>query len=139
MIYTVTFNPSLDYVVSVEGFEPGKINRTATESIYAGGKGINVSSVLKELGIDSIALGFVAGFIGQELENRLRQQGIKTDFIHVENGITRINMKLRSDILIEPENDGYWHQETEINGQGPVVSEEELEHLIQRIEHSLQK
>ena len=133
MIYTVTFNPSLDYVVSIENFEAGKMNRTATESIFAGGKGINVSYILKELEVDSVALGFVSGFTGIELQRRLQEQGINTDFIEVMNGLTRINMKLRSDILIETESDGYWHQETEINGQGPVVSEEELELLLGKI------
>ena len=123
MIYTLTFNPSLDYVVSVEEFETDKINRTATEAIFAGGKGINVSAVLKEFDIHSVALGFVAGFTGKELQDRLEKQGIRTDFIEAKDGFTRINMKLRS-----------WHQETEINGQGPVVTEEELAQLIQKIE-----
>ncbi len=122
MIYTVTFNPSLDYVVSVENFEAGKINRTKSECIFAGGKGINVSTVLKELGVDSIALGFVAGFTGQELQESLRRQGINAEFIEANNGLTRINVKMRST------------QETEINGQGPMVSEEELAKLIQKIE-----
>lgn len=133
MIYTVTFNPSLDYVVSVEAFEAGKINRTVSEAIFAGGKGINVSTVLQELGVESVAFGFVAGFTGQELQRRLYEQGINTDFIDVQNGLTRINMKLRSDIPIETELDGIWHQETEINGQGPVVSENELSKLIEKI------
>lgn len=133
MIYTVTFNPSLDYVISVENFETGKINRTSSEAMFAGGKGINVSIVLKELGVDSIALGFVSGFTGVELQRRLQDQGINTDFIEVKDGLTRINMKVRSDVLIEPESDGYWHQETEINGQGPIVSEEELAQLIEKI------
>ena len=133
MIYTVTFNPSLDYVVSVEGFELGKINRTASESIFAGGKGINVSTVLKELGHESVALGFIAGFTGHELQNKLREQGISTDFIEVNDGFTRINMKLRTNILVETERDKRCHQETEINGQGPVVSVEELEKLIHKI------
>jgi len=133
MIYTVTFNPSLDYVVSVEAFEAGKINRTTSEAFFAGGKGINVSTVLQELGVESVALGFVAGFTGQELQRRLHEQGVKTDFIDVQNGLTRINMKLRSDISIEPESDGIRHQETEINGQGPVVSENELSKLIEKI------
>lgn len=122
MIYTVTFNPSLDYVVSVNDFETGKINRTASEAIFAGGKGINVSMVLKELGVESIALGFVAGFTGEELEKRLQEQGIRTDFITVEGGLTRINIKMRS------------ADETEINGQGPVVSDEKLAELFQKIE-----
>lgn len=122
MIYTVTFNPSLDYVVAVDNFETGKINRTDKEAIFAGGKGINVSMVLKELGVESIALGFVAGFTGVELEKRLQEQGIRTDFITVEGGLTRINIKMRS------------ADETEINGQGPVVSDEKLAELFQKIE-----
>ncbi len=121
MIYTVTFNPSLDYVVSTENFETGKINRASTESIYAGGKGINVSWVLSELGVDSTTLGFVSGFSGRELEYRVQEKGINTDFIHVKDGFTRINVKLRSEM------------ETEINGQGPIVSEEELAQLIEKI------
>ena len=134
MIYTVTFNPSLDYVVSVDQFEAGKMNRTSTEAIFAGGKGINVSTVLNELETDSVILGFVAGFTGEELQKRLQEQGLCTEFITVKDGFTRINMKLRSDILIEPESDGIWHQETEINGQGPMVSEEALTQLIEKIE-----
>ena len=122
MIYTVTFNPSLDYVVSVNDFETGKINRTASEAIFAGGEGINVSAVLKELGVESVALGFVAGFTGEELQNRLQERGIRTDFIAVEDGLTRINIKMRSE------------NETEINGQGPVVSEVKLAELFQKIE-----
>ena len=121
MIYTVTFNPSLDYVVSTENFETGKINRASTEAIFAGGKGINVSWVLSELGVESTTLGFVSGFSGRELEHRVQEKGIKTDFIHIKEGFTRINVKLRSEM------------ETEINGQGPVVSEEELSQLIEKI------
>jgi len=121
MIYTVTFNPSLDYVVSTENFQTGKINRASTEAIFAGGKGINVSWVLSELGVGSTTLGFVSGFSGKELEHRVQEKGIKTDFIHVKDGFTRINIKLRSEM------------ETEINGQGPVVSEEELSQLIEKI------
>lgn len=133
MIYTVTFNPSLDYVVSVENFDAGKINRTAREAMFAGGKGINVSMVLKELGVDSVAFGFIAGFTGQELQSRLQLEGIKNDFIDVENGLTRINVKLRSDSRSEIEGGAYCHQETEINGQGPDVSEEELMQLLSKI------
>lgn len=121
MIYTVTFNPSLDYVIFVDDFENGKINRTSTESIFAGGKGINVSWVLSELGVESTVLGFVAGFTGKELESRVQAKGIQTDFIHIKEGSTRINVKLRS------------HEETEINGQGPIVSEDELGQLIDKI------
>lgn len=121
MIYTVTFNPSLDYVVAVEHFESGKINRTTSEALFAGGKGINVSYVLAQLGVKSTALGFVAGFTGVELQACLQEQGISTDFITVKEGLTRINVKMRSDV------------ETEINGQGPVVSEFELTQLMEKI------
>lgn len=134
MIYTVTFNPSLDYVVSVENFEAGKMNRTSSEAMFSGGKGINVSAVLNEFGMKSVVLGFVAGFTGEELKRKLHEDGLCTDFITVKDGLTRINMKLRSDILIEPEMDEVWHQETEINGQGPMVSEEELVQLLKKIE-----
>lgn len=126
MIYTVTFNPSLDYVVSVDDFEAGKINRTTSEAVFASGKGINVSTVLNELDTDSVALGFIAGFTGQELQKKLQRQEICTYFIDAKEGMTRINLKLRST--------GTMHQETEINGQGPVVSEKELEKLIQKID-----
>lgn len=121
MIYTVTFNPSIDYVVAIENFETGKINRTTSEALFAGGKGINVSYVLAQLGVKSTALGFIAGFTGIELQSRLREQGISTDFITVKEGLTRINVKMRS------------NAETEINGQGPVVSKGELAQLVEKI------
>ncbi len=92
MIYTVTCNPSLDYIVSVEHFQTGRVNRTTEELIYAGGKGINVSIVLKNLGFDSTALGFVAGFTGTEIERLTENQGIHADFIRVGGGISRINL-----------------------------------------------
>ena len=123
MVYTITLNPSLDYVVSVDDFEAGRINRTASEAVFAGGKGINVSTILKELGVESVALGYIAGFTGQELKRRLQEQDINTDFIDVAQGLTRINMKLRSK-----------QEETEINGQGPLVSEDELAQLSYKIE-----
>lgn len=133
MIYTVTFNPSLDYVVSVEEFSSGKMNRTTSETIYPAGKGINVSMVLSQLGVDNTALGFVAGFTGEELKRSLQEKGIITDFIQIENGTTRINVKLRTKNMIEPESETFLHQETEINGQGPVVSEIDLMKLMDRI------
>ena len=125
MIYTVTFNPSLDYVISVENFKVGKMNRTSSESMYAGGKGINVSYVLSELGVNNVALGFVAGFTGEELKQRLKGDGIESDFISVKDGFTRINVKMRST--------GEEVEETEINGQGPIVSSDELEILLDKI------
>ena len=96
MIYTVTFNPSLDYIVSVDDFKLGLVNRTTDEIIYPGGKGINVSIVLSNLGFDSTALGFLAGFTGTEIRRLAEEKGIQSDFIEVNEGFSRINMKLRS-------------------------------------------
>lgn len=121
MIYTVTFNPSLDYIIQVQDFTIGTINKTCYEKILPGGKGINVSIVLSNLGHENTALGFLAGFTGIEIENRLKAYGCKTDFIHVEKGLSRINIKMKSDA------------ETEINGQGPVITKEDLNELY----HSL--
>ena len=109
MIYTVTLNPALDYVVQVEDFVLGAVNRTKQEQIYPGGKGINVSVVLNALGHDSIALGFVAGFTGNQLIRELQNKGVRNDFISVERGMTRINVKVKGS------------EETEINGVGPQV------------------
>ena len=122
MIYTITFNPALDYIVEVEKFEIGKINRTSTEKILPGGKGLNVSIVLKNLGIESTALGFIAGFTGEELKKQIENKDIKTDFIIVEEGQTRINVKIASD------------KETALNGNGPKIKEEDLQKLIEKIE-----
>ena len=94
MVYTVTFNPALDYVMRVAHFEPGMTNRTSSEEIQLGGKGINVSCVLKALGIETTALGFVAGFTGRELERSLRERGIRQDFIRLDEGQTRIIVKI---------------------------------------------
>ena len=96
MIYTVTFNPSLDYIVSVDDFKLGLTNRTSSELMLPGGKGINVSIVLKNLGIQSTALGFMAGFTGKEIARRLEEEGVASDFIQIEEGISRINLKLKS-------------------------------------------
>lgn len=117
MIYTLTFNPSLDYIVTVNDFTCGAVNRTAEELIYPGGKGINVSIVLKNLGYESTAIGFLAGFTGEKLENLVEDQGIRADFIPVKEGMTRINVKIRSG------------QETEINGQGPQIRPSEIKKL----------
>ncbi|WP_075721151.1 1-phosphofructokinase [Roseburia sp. 499] len=122
MIYTVTFNPSLDYIVSVDDFILGKVNRTSKELIYPGGKGINVSLVLKNLGMESTALGFTAGFTGMEIEQALQRWGCHTDFIRIPDGTSRINIKLRA------------KEETEINGQGPEISKEALEQLYQKLD-----
>ena len=121
MIYTVTLNPALDYVIQVEHFKPGQINRNKSENIYFGGKGINVSCILNELGFQSTALGFIAGFTGKALSDGLKQMGIVSDFIIAEKGMTRINVKMKSD------------EETEINGTGPVISDENFEELKNKI------
>ena len=91
MIYTVTLNPSLDYIVSVDGFEVGKTNRTSSEMMLPGGKGINVSTILKNLGLENTALGYVAGFTGVEIERRLHEMGVRTGFITLQEGMSRIN------------------------------------------------
>lgn len=122
MIYTVTFNPSLDYIVSVKDFKLGLTNRTDSELMLPGGKGINVSIVLKNLEIDNTALGFVAGFTGKEVVKRLEKFGVKNGFLEIPEGFTRINVKLKSI-------DG-----TEINGQGPSISEEKIEQLMTRLD-----
>lgn len=121
MIYTVTFNPSLDYVVQVDDFAVGEINRTRTESIYPGGKGINVSLVLQNLGLSSVALGFTAGFSGAEIERLLQEAGCHCDFIAVKAGYSRINTKIISGA------------ETALNGQGPQLSEAELAALFNKL------
>lgn len=121
MIYTVTFNPSLDYIVSVENFRLGLTNRTDSELLLPGGKGINVSIVLMNLGIPSTALGFVAGFTGDEVVRRLTEMGVESGFIGIEEGFTRINLKLQSI-------DG-----TEINGQGPKISGEKVQMLMEQL------
>lgn len=121
MIYTVTFNPSLDYVVQVDDFAVGEINRTRTESIYPGGKGINVSLVLQNLGLPSVALGFTAGFSGAEIERLLQEAGCRCDFIAVKEGYSRINTKIISGA------------ETALNGQGPQLSEAELAALFYKL------
>lgn len=127
MIYTVTFNPALDYVVRVEDFQTGTINRVYQENIFFGGKGINVSTVLKELGMDSVALGFVAGFTGEAIENGVKSQGIATDFIHLPEGMSRINVKMKS------------QNETEINGQGPNIPKEAIEALFEKLDRLEEK
>lgn len=122
MIYTVTCNPSLDYIVSVEDFRLGRTNRTASEQIQPGGKGINVSIVLNRLGIPNTAIGFTAGFVGEEIEKRVEEAGCKAEFIRMGQGNSRINLKLKSV-------DG-----TEINGQGPEITEEAMEQLFYKLD-----
>lgn len=121
MIYTVTLNPSLDYIVTVDDFKLGYTNRTSSELMLPGGKGTNVSIVLKNIGISSTALGFVAGFTGDEIVRELEETGIHTDFVKMKEGISRINLKLSSI-------DG-----TEINGQGPDIPKEQLDMLMERL------
>ncbi len=122
VIYTVTFNPSLDYIVSVDHFRSGTINRTTKELLFPGGKGINVSIVLGNLGFETIALGFTAGFTGDHLEKLLGKMGVRSDFIRVEEGMSRINVKLRSD------------EETEINGMGPAIAPEDIKRLYAQLD-----
>lgn len=122
MIYTVTLNPSLDYIVSVEDFQLGRTNRTDSELLLPGGKGINVSMVLKNLGLDSTALGFTAGFTGRAIAEMLADMGVHTGFIHSNEGLSRINFKLKN---IEG---------TEVNGRGPAVGADKLSLLMERFE-----
>lgn len=122
MIYTLTFNPSLDYIVTVPRFTCGIVNRTKEEVIFPGGKGINVSMVLKNLGFENTALGFLAGFTGDKLKSLVEEKGIHAEFISVKEGMSRINVKLRSE------------QETEINGQGPAIVETDIQKLYERLE-----
>lgn len=122
MIYTITFNPALDYIVKMDDFNLGHVNRTNSESVYAGGKGINVSIVLNNLGVKSKALGFIAGFTGDEIEREVRNFGCDTDFIKLKEGMSRINVKIKADV------------ESEINGGGPNISEEALNELYMQLE-----
>ena len=123
MIYTLTVNPAIDYTVRVDDFKLGTVNRTENEEIYIGGKGINVSCVLNNLGIKSTALGFAAGFTGDAIVNRLGQIGIETDFVMLNSGSSRINVKLKA------------AQETEINGQGPNILADKLNELFSKIDN----
>ncbi len=122
MIYTLTMNPSLDYIVDVEQFHIGLTNRTTKEQMFPGGKGFNVSMVLQNLGMENTALGFIAGFTGEEIVRKMQETGVKCEFIRVEEGISRINVKLRT-------MDG-----TEINGMGPKLTKEHLEILYTKLE-----
>ena len=120
MIYTVTLNPSIDYVVHIDRLVSGITNRTSGEEYYFGGKGINVSHVLAELELDNTALGFVAGFTGEAIEKGTKHPRITTDFIHLKEGVSRINVKIKSD------------EETEINGQGPHIDDESLAAFMEK-------
>ena len=123
MIYTITFNPSLDYIIKMDKFQIGEINRSKEEYIIPGGKGINVSIILKELNIDSTVLGFIAGFTGKEIEKKVKEYGIKTDFIKIENDISRINIKITNS-----------SEETAINGKGPFIDKSYIKELYKKIE-----
>lgn len=122
MIYTITFNPALDYIMTVPQCVEGTVNRTEREKIMAGGKGINVSVVLNNMGVENTALGFVSGFTGGEIENILNNMGCKTDFIRLERGFSRINVKIKSE------------KETEINGQGPDIPSDAVSALYEKLD-----
>lgn len=122
MVYTVTFNPSLDYIVNVSDFKLGQVNRTEKEVMFPGGKGINVSIVLKNLGMESTILGFTAGFTGEEIQRRVKEMGCVEKLILIANGYSRINLKLRS------------NEESEINGMGPVIGKEDIDKLYQMLD-----
>lgn len=122
MIYTVTFNPSLDYIVRMDSFATGEINRVNYEQVLAGGKGINVSIVLKNLGQNNTALGFLAGFTGEEIKRQLHEFGVTNDFVQLNQGFSRINVKAKAE------------NETEINGQGPDINEAKREELFTKLD-----
>ena len=122
MIYTVTFNPAIDYVVRLDRLQPGAINRAREELVQFGGKGVNVSTVLGNLGVENVAMGFLAGFTGQALEEGLSAAGVRADFIHLSEGFTRINVKIKAG------------KEGEINGQGPKLDSRHVEQLFRRLE-----
>lgn len=122
MVYTVTFNPAIDYVVHTGGMKLGATNRSEREEMYFGGKGINVSIVLRELGIDSKVLGFTAGFTGEAIEKGLADMGIETDFVRLEKGNSRINVKIKS------------AEETELNGQGPDIDDKSIAALFEKLD-----
>ena len=122
MIYTITFNPALDYIMVVPSCRSGEVNRTESEKIMAGGKGINVSIVLNNRGVENTALGFISGFTGGAIKNILADMNCKTDFIKLDNGFSRINVKIKSDT------------ETEINGQGPDISDGAVKKLYEKLD-----
>ena len=123
MIYTITFNPALDYIIEMPELKKGEISRSEKEYILPGGKGINVSIVLKTLGIESTALGYIAGFVGEEIERKVKELGIKIEFIKIKNCNSRINVK-----MITPT------EETAINGNGPFIKDSYIQLLYQKIE-----
>ena len=127
MIYTVTFNPALDYILKTDDFNLGTTNRSVFEEITFGGKGINVSYVLSQLGVENTALGFVAGFTGEELLRKINSTGIKTDFIKLSSGNTRINVKIKG------------NAETEINASGPPITQNDIDQLFKKLENLCEK
>ncbi|MFM1534303.1 1-phosphofructokinase [Helcococcus ovis] len=122
MIYTLTLNPAIDHVVKLDKLEIGETNRMHEENISAGGKGINVSKILKNLGENSIVLGYIAGFTGNEIDRILKEEGLSTDFIYIRDGFTRINTKIKSE------------KETEINGLGLKICKQEIEKLFDKLD-----
>lgn len=122
MIYTLTFNPAIDYVMRIGKLNFGETNRSSSEEIQFGGKGINVSTILANLGLENVALGFVAGFTGEALDRAVTKRGVRTDFIRLAEGNTRINVKLKGE------------SETEINAQGPHISQEDIAKLYEKLE-----
>ena len=121
MIYTVTFNPAIDYVMNVPGLVPGEVNRSESESVFFGGKGINVSFVLRQLGKESTALGFIAGFTGDAIRRGVEESGITSDFIRLENGLSRINVKVKAG------------RETDLNGKGPDIPANAVAELFEKL------
>lgn len=125
MIYTVTFNPALDYIMRVPSLETDAVNRTDSESVFYGGKGINVSIILSRLEVPNVALGFIAGFTGREIQDGVKAQGVETKFISLEQGLSRINVKIKN---------AEKKEETEINAQGPKIPEDKLQELYKQLE-----
>lgn len=125
MIYTVTFNPALDYIMRVPSLETDAVNRTDSESVFYGGKGINVSIILSRLEVPNVALGFIAGFTGREIQDGVKAQGVETKFIPLEQGLSRINVKIKN---------AEKKEETEINAQGPRIPEDKLQELYEQLE-----
>ena len=123
MIYTVTFNPALDYLIYVTDLQSNDINRTEKEQLFYGGKGINVSVILTQLGIENKALGFLAGFSGCQIEDMLNADSIDNDFVHLKNGYTRINVKIKS------------KKEIDINADGPEITDSDIESLFKKLEN----
>ena len=128
MIYTVTFNPAIDYIAEVNSINNENISRAISEKVLAGGKGINVSFVLKNLGVESTAIGFIAGFTGEEIKRQVENHGIKTDFVYLSDKFSRINVKLLTKTA------GIVSNETAINGEGPKISNSEIEELMKKID-----